>query len=129
MGRIVRDSVQTYEVVDGGRGLVKEVDFGTNAVSDIITYAPAVGNLVMRAQSVLHKIVLNLARKLRDKLAPDEELETLHKQDAEVVLNCKESGLIGAFKNLSYAVKAKHNVYKQIFKYLKIKIVKAREEN
>lgn len=124
MGRIIRRGGQAYEVVDEGRGLVREADFGASVMSEIEVGFPIAFNLCSRVCFGIQKIIIRAARKLRDILAPAEDLEELHRQDADMILGGGKTGFIGIMTDSFRMSRAWIKVFMQVIKYAFIKIKK-----
>lgn len=98
MGRIVRDGVQAYEVVDEGRGLVREADFGTSVMSELESGLPFAFNIM----NWFYKIFLRGFITVRNKIVPVEELEAILVKEEEKKNRKFDNGLWGAFAGLMH---------------------------
>lgn len=95
MGRIVRDGVQAYEVVDEGRGLVREANFGMGVLSELGAGLPFAFNIV----NWFYKIFLKGYIVIRNKVVPAEELEAILARE-EKKNRQFDNGLWGSFAGL-----------------------------
>lgn len=93
MGRIVRNGVQAFEVVDEGRGLVREARFGASVMSELEAGLPAAFNIM----NFLYKIFLGGFIAIRNKVVSAEELEAILAKEEEKRNKKFGGGLVGAF--------------------------------
>lgn len=100
MGRIVRDGVQAYEVVDEGRGLVREADFGTSVVSEIEAGLP----FALQITNGFYKFFLKGYIAVRNRVVPEEELRPILQKEAEKKNKQFGGGIAGAFSSLFFTL-------------------------
>lgn len=96
MGRIVRYGGQAFEVVDEGKKIVTEANFGASVISEFEVVFPIVFKMAVKVSFAIQSLLTNMLRKLRDVLAPKEELEVLHEKDAELDARRKEPNTNGS---------------------------------
>lgn len=89
MGRTIYTGAATYEVVDEGRGIVREADFGTSVLTEMMHTLPFAFNLVDGLVMKLGQWAYNV----RFTLATEKELKKLEKID-EKFLTTSEEGTI-----------------------------------
>lgn len=123
MGRIVRQNGMAYEVVDEGRGIVREARLGASVVSEMETQLPWVLDISLRFVIWLQMFLLKLIMGLRDKLAGKGKLEELHIVDASKKIRSNQSGLIGGFVTSLLISIETIRISAQFIIYLGIKIV------
>ena len=100
MGRIVRDGVQAYEVVDEGRGLVKEASFGASVVSELEAGLP----FALMIANGFYKIFLQGYIAVRNRVVPEEELAIILQKEEEKKNKKFGSGIVGTFSALWFTV-------------------------
>lgn len=128
MGRIVRDGVQAYEVVDEERGIVREANFGASVVSEMEAGLP----MAFGIANFFYKIFLKGYIAVRNRVVPAEELEAILLKEEEKKKMQFGSGIVGAFSGLMFTLIWMQQVSFQIIRALwkkgVAKIKKMRQE-
>lgn len=100
MGRIVRENGFTYELDEQGNRYT--VNLGTDVVSEMEAYLPIVTKVSLNITSWMTEIYIGLLKKLRNYIAPGEELQRILQKEAEMVPRKFGNGLLDAFKRSFY---------------------------
>lgn len=131
MGRIVREGGFTYELDEQGNRY--SVNFGTDVVSEMEANLPIVATISFNIASWMTEVYIGLLKKLRNYIAPKEELEIMLQKEAQAVPRKFGKGLFEALKRSVYVSWQGNVVMYQIVKCLvlriKIAIAKNKEES
>lgn len=120
MGRIVRENGFTFELDEQGNRYT--VNLGTDVVSEMEACLPIVTKVSFNFISWMTEIQNGLLKKLRNYIAPEEELQKILQKEAEIVPRTFGNGLFDAFKRTMYVGWQGNVLIYQIVKCLVIRI-------